>query len=66
MERSVVFVTGATSRARLRGKPGFSPKTAGARSSSPGAAWRARDTVAELAAETKAQVFTPLELDLEG
>ena len=47
-------------------QPACSPQRATARSSSPGAAWRgSKETAAQLAAETKTQVFTPLELDLD-
>ena len=48
-------------------QPALLPERAGARSSSPAAAWPgSRQTAAQLAAETKRQVFTPLELDLDS
>ena len=47
-------------------QPACLPQRAAARSSSPGAAWPGfKETAAQLAAETKTQVFTPLELDLD-
>ena len=48
-------------------QPACSPERAGARSSSRGAAWLgAQQAAGQLAADTKRQVFTPLELDLNA
>jgi len=65
MERSIAFVTGATSglghaAARILAEEGWREIIVTGRSLA-----RAQQTAAELAAETTTQVFTPLELDLD-
>ena len=64
MEHSIALVTGATSglgyeAARILAQEGWREVIVTGRSLA-----RTSDTVAKLAAETKRQVFTPLELDL--
>jgi NADP-dependent 3-hydroxy acid dehydrogenase YdfG len=65
MEHSIALVTGATSgvgyaAARILAGEGWREIIVTGRSLG-----RAQETAAELAAETKTQVFTPLELDLD-
>ncbi len=65
MEHSIALVTGATSglghaAARLLAKGGWHEIIVTGRSLA-----RIRETVAQLAGETKRQVFTPLELELD-
>ncbi len=65
MKHSIALVTGATSgvgyaAARLLASEGYSQVIVTGRSLS-----RARETAERLAAETKSQIFTPLELELD-
>ena len=65
MEHSIALVTGATSglghaAARLLAAEGYREVIVTGRSLA-----RIQETAAQLAAETKTQVFTPLELDLD-
>ena len=65
MEHSIALVTGTTSglgyaAAKLLASKGYRQIIVTGRSLS-----RVQETVAQLAAETKTQVFTPLELDLD-
>src|ERR1700689_4914002 len=66
MEHSIALVTGATSglgyaSARLLAIEGYRQVIVTGRSLA-----RVQETAAQLAAETKTQVFTPLELDLDA
>ena len=66
MEHSIALVTGATSglgyaAARLLAEEGWHEIIVTGRSLA-----RVQQTAAQLAAETKTQVFTPLELDLDA
>ena len=66
MEHSIALVTGATSglgqaAARALAEQGWREIIVTGRSLG-----RAQETAAQLAAETKTQVFTPLELDLNA
>jgi NADP-dependent 3-hydroxy acid dehydrogenase YdfG len=66
MEHSVALVTGTTSglghaAARMLATEGYRQIIVTGRSLA-----RVQDTAAQLAAETKKQVFTPLELDLDA
>jgi len=65
MEHSIALVTGATSglghaAARALAEEGYRQVIVTGRSLA-----RVKETAAQLAAETKTQVFTPLELDLD-
>ena len=65
MEHSIALVTGTTSglgyaAARLLAAKGYRQVIVTGRSLA-----RVKETAAQLAAETKTQVFTPLELDLD-
>ena len=65
MEHSIALVTGATSglghaAARLLAGEGYREVIVTGRSLA-----RIQETAAQLAAETKRQIFTPLELDLD-
>ena len=65
MEHSIALVTGATSglgqaAARLLAEEGWREIIITGRSAA-----KIRDTAAQLAAETKRKVFTPLEMDLD-
>ena len=66
MEHSIALVTGATSglgyaAARLLAAKGYREVIVTGRSLA-----RIQETVAQLAAETKTKIFTPLELDLNA